>query len=61
MVGDRMLGRTATDIAAAVRAGDVAPRDVVAAHLDRIDERDGVLHAFRSVRQAEGRMQLGTG
>ncbi|MFE2051875.1 amidase [Streptomyces sp. NPDC059459] len=43
-------GRTAVDIAAAVREGRVTPREVVAAHLARIERLDGRVGAFRTVR-----------
>ncbi|MFJ3761554.1 amidase [Streptomyces sp. NPDC090080] len=43
-------GRTAADIAAAVREKRVAPREVVAEHLDRIARLDGRIGAFRKVR-----------
>ncbi|MFJ9348560.1 amidase [Streptomyces sp. NPDC101237] len=43
-------GRTAADIAAAVRERRVAPREVVAEHLDRIARLDGRVGAFRTVR-----------
>ncbi len=39
----------ATDIAAAVRAGERSARDVVQEHLDRIAERDGDIRAFLEV------------
>ena len=44
------VGRTATEIAAAVRAGDVTAREVAQAHLDRIAAIDGELGAFVRVR-----------
>ncbi|MEV7320158.1 amidase [Streptomyces sp. NPDC093970] len=43
-------GRTAADIAAAVREGRVTPRQVVAEHLERIARLDGRIGAFRKVR-----------
>lgn len=43
-------GRTAADIAAAVREKDVTPRQVVAEHLARIERLDGRIGAFRTVR-----------
>jgi amidase len=46
-------GRTATEIAAAVRAGAVSARDVVAEHLDRIARLNPELGAFVRVRSAE--------
>ncbi|MEV5937467.1 amidase [Streptomyces sp. NPDC051994] len=45
-------GRTATDIAEAVRRRMVTPREVVAEHLARIDGQDGRIGAFRVVRAA---------
>ncbi|MCM2576792.1 amidase [Streptomyces meridianus] len=42
-------GRTAVDIAAAVREGRVTPREVVAEHLERIERLDGGIHAYRTV------------
>ncbi|MET7383975.1 amidase [Streptomyces sp. NPDC005529] len=44
------VGRTATEIAAAVREQRVAPREVVAEHLARIERFDGRVGAFRTVR-----------
>jgi amidase len=44
------VGRTATQIAAAVRAGEASARAVVAEHLDRIDELNPQLSAFVRVR-----------
>lgn len=43
-------GRTAAEIAAAVREGRVTSREVVAAHLARIERLDGRVGAFRTVR-----------
>src|SRR5918997_1190527 len=45
------LGCPATEIAAAVRAGDVTARAVVAEHLARIRAINDELHAFRVVRE----------
>lgn len=45
-----MIGRPAADIAAAVRAGEIEPRDVARQYLDRIAELDPALSAFRVVR-----------
>jgi Asp-tRNA(Asn)/Glu-tRNA(Gln) amidotransferase A subunit family amidase len=47
------VGRTATQIAAAVRAGEVTARSVVAEHLDRIAKINAELGAFVRVRSAE--------
>ncbi|CAL9621098.1 amidase [Streptomyces sp. enrichment culture] len=44
------VGRTAVEIAAAVRDKEVTPREVVAAHLARIERLDGRIGAFRAVR-----------
>ncbi|AKZ59636.1 putative amidase AmiB2 [Streptomyces ambofaciens ATCC 23877] len=43
-------GRTAADIAAAVREKRATPREVVADHLARIERLDGRVGAFRAVR-----------
>ena len=47
-----MIGRSATDIAAAVRAGEVTAEEVVAGHLDRIARLNAELGAFVRVRAA---------
>ncbi|OAH16340.1 amidase [Streptomyces jeddahensis] len=47
------VGRTAAEIAAAVREGRVTPRDVVAEHCARIEQLDGRIGAFRHVRATE--------
>ncbi|MGW6787871.1 amidase [Streptomyces chartreusis] len=44
------VGRTATEIAAAVREKRATPREVVAEHLARIERLDGGIGAFRLVR-----------
>ncbi|MEV5736199.1 amidase [Streptomyces sp. NPDC052292] len=44
------VGRTAVEIAAAVQAKDVTPRQVVAEHLARIERLDARIGAFRTVR-----------
>ncbi|WP_328505518.1 amidase [Streptomyces sp. NBC_00391] len=44
------VGRTAAEIAAAVREKRVTPREVVAGHLARIEALDGRVGAFRKVR-----------
>ncbi|MGW2047452.1 amidase [Streptomyces sp. NPDC001858] len=46
------VGRTAVEIAAAVRDKEVTPREVVAEHLARIERLDGRIGAFRVVRAA---------
>ncbi|MFI9600094.1 amidase [Streptomyces sp. NPDC052043] len=43
-------GRSAAEIAAAVREGRATPREVVAEHLARIERLDGRVGAFRTVR-----------
>ncbi|WP_035803153.1 amidase [Kitasatospora mediocidica] len=43
------VGRSAVEIAAAVRAGEVTAREVVAEHLTRIADVDGRVGAFRTV------------
>jgi amidase len=47
-----MIGRSATDIAAAVRAGEVTAGEVVAGHLDRIARLNAELGAFVRIRAA---------
>lgn len=44
------VGRTAVEIAAAVREKRVTPREVVAEHLARIERLDERIGAFRVVR-----------
>jgi amidase len=44
------VGRTAVEIAAAVRDKQVTPREVAAEHLARIERLDGRIGAFRTVR-----------
>jgi amidase len=44
------VGRTAAEIAAAVREKRATPREVVAEHLARIERLDGHVGAFRAVR-----------
>ncbi|MFI6935741.1 amidase [Streptomyces sp. NPDC050287] len=44
------VGRTAAEIAAAVREKRATPREVVAEHLARIERLDGRIGAFRTVR-----------
>jgi aspartyl-tRNA(Asn)/glutamyl-tRNA(Gln) amidotransferase subunit A len=48
-------GTTATEIAAAVRAGERSARDVIEDHLARIEAREGELHAFNLVLADEAR------
>lgn len=47
------IGRSAEQIAAAVRAGEVEPRLVVQQHLDRIERLNPQLNAFRRIRREE--------
>lgn len=47
-----MIGRPATEIAAAVRAGEVTAEQVVAGHLDRIARLNAELGAFVRIRAA---------
>jgi amidase len=53
----RVVGDTAVGIAAAVRAREVSPTAVVEAHLERIRELDGRVHAFQLVRADEVRAE----
>jgi amidase len=53
MGAGRYVGDTAVGIAAAVRAGQARPTEVVRACLERIAELDGPLHAFQLVRAEE--------
>lgn len=46
----KWAGRSAAEIAAAVREKQVTPREVVAEHLARIERLDGRIEAFRAVR-----------
>ncbi len=48
----KWAGRTAVELAEAVRRKEVTPREVVAEHLARIAEADGRVGAFRVVRAA---------
>lgn len=50
---DTWIGRSAEQIADAVRRGEVAPRVVVQEHLDRIEQLNPQLNAFRRVRHEE--------
>ncbi len=50
-----LIGRTAVELAAAVREGRVSPVDVVEAHLERIAAIDPRIHAFQVVRPDEVR------
>src|SRR6266487_1124673 len=45
-----LVGRTAIELAAAVREGRASPLDVVEAHLEWIDSVDPSIHAFQVVR-----------
>jgi amidase len=53
MTSTAWIGKTAAQISDAVRTGQVTPRDVVAAHLERIARLDPRLSAFRRVRHDE--------
>ena len=52
-------GRRATEIAAAVRSGEVTARAVVAEHLARIRAINGELGAFRAIRQQQALVEAG--
>lgn len=49
----KWTGRTATEIAQAVRAGQVTPREVVAEHLDRIGAVNDRINAFVTIRREQ--------
>jgi amidase len=53
----KSVGDTAVGIAAAVRAGELSPVEVVEAHLERIAALDGRVHAFQLVRADEVRAE----
>jgi amidase len=53
MTSTSWIGKSAAQIADAVRSGDATPRDVVAEHLERIAQLDPRLSAFRKVRHEE--------
>jgi amidase len=53
MSGAKWTGRSAVEIAEAVRGGTADPREVVAEHIERIQELAGPLGAFRRVRGHE--------
>ena len=48
-----MINRSAVDLAAAIRSGELTPSDVVSAHLDRIDEVNGSVNAIVARRPRE--------
>ena len=50
---DTWIGRSAEQIAGAVRRGEVQPRLVVQQHLDRIERLNPQLNAFRRIRHEE--------
>jgi amidase len=50
---DTWIGRSAEEIAGAVRRGEVEPRLVVQQHLDRIERLNPQLNAFRRIRHEE--------
>ncbi len=52
-----LVGRTAIELAAAVRQGQTSPLDVVEAHLERIAALDPSVHAFQVVRPDEARAE----
>lgn len=45
-----IVGRTAAELAGQVAGGELHPRDVVAAHLERVERVNPLLNAFRVVR-----------
>jgi len=53
--GDELTGRTAAELAAMVRRGDVSAMEVTDAHLERIAARDGDVRSFLCVAEAEAR------
>jgi amidase len=53
MTSTTWIGKSAAQIAEAVRAGHASPRDVAAEHLERIARLDARLSAFRRVRHDE--------
>ena len=53
----RLVGDTAVGIAAAVRAREVSPTEVLEAHLERIRQLDERVHAFQLVRADEVRAE----
>src|SRR4051794_11064990 len=53
-----MWGRTATDLAAAIRAREVSPREVVASHLERIAERNPSVNAIVTLLDGEEALRL---
>jgi amidase len=53
----RWVGQTAVGIAAAVRAGQVSPSEVLEEHLERIAALDGRLGAFRLLRTEQVRAE----
>ena len=48
-----LIERSATELAGLVHAGDVSPREVVAAHLERIDQANPELNAIVTMRADE--------
>src|SRR5690349_2713158 len=52
-----MWQRPATELAAAIRAGEVTPREVVAAFLDRIDEQNPSVNAIVTLLDREQALQ----
>jgi amidase len=52
-----MWHRTATDLSAAIRAREITPREVVAAHLERIEEMNPRVNAIVTLREPEQALQ----
>ena len=53
------MADTVMDLAAAVRRGDVSPRELVDDALGRIEERDGELNCFVALDPARARAEAG--
>ncbi|MGH9004042.1 MAG: amidase, partial [Acidimicrobiia bacterium] len=54
-----LVGRTATELAALVRSGDVSAAEVTEAHLARIDEHDEGIRTFLSRADGAARARAG--
>src|SRR5687768_5419388 len=52
-MADELWGRSAGELAALIREGDVSSREVVQAHLDRIDAVNGSVNAVTVVLAAD--------
>lgn len=50
-MGEGLVGRTAVELAALVRAGEVDPVDLLTAHFDAITERDDRIRSFQCLRR----------